>query len=186
MKRFPLLAGVLLFMALSLGAATSALQAQDENEDWQIPVTLGKDGWLTYQNSRFGAVIVVPPGMVALQPPYNGDGQAFGTLDGKARLAVYGSFNVEGNGNIEARWKDALAEPGRTITYKRKTETWYVISGIMKDGTGFYEKYTANNKYCSGWRMSYPQAEEKKYAVWIERIAKGYQPRLGKGEDTLE
>ena len=33
--------------------------------------------------------------------------------------------------------------------------------------------------------MTYPQAEEKKYAAWIERIAKDYAPRLGKGADGI-
>ncbi|MBB5036614.1 hypothetical protein [Prosthecobacter dejongeii] len=179
-SRWVLFLGALYLSTSLLGT----LQAQDE--DWQIELTLGKDGWRTYQNPRFGAVIPVPPGLVALEPPTNGDGQAFATPDGKVRLAVYGCFNVEGTADLDVRWKDDLVASGRTITYQRKTDSWYVISGVMEDGTGFYEKYTANAKYGSGWRMTYPQKEEKKYSAWIERIAKGYQPRLGQGFDTLE
>ncbi len=184
MKLSQSLARLLLLLALSLGQLTLSSQAEEE-ENWQVPVTLGKDGWMIYENGRFGSVIPVPPGMMALRPPDNGGGQAFVSANGKVRLTVYGSFNVDDFGNLEARWKADLAEEGRTITYKRKTESWYVISGVMKDGTGFYERYTADSKYTAGWQMSYPQAEEKKYSPWIERIAKGYEPRLGKGDDRL-
>jgi hypothetical protein len=173
----PLLAVLFLCMALAPSNA--------KEEKWQVPLTPGKDGWMVYKNVRFGSVLPVPPGMVAQRPPDNGGGQSFTTADGKVTLLVFGSFNVDGNGDLDARWKDALAEPDRTITYKRKAEGWYVISGVNKDGTGFYERYDANSKYCAGWEMTYPQELEKKYAPWIERIAKGYEPRLGKGEDTV-
>jgi hypothetical protein len=173
----------LLLAGLSLCLSSAPSRAEDEA--WQVPVTLGKDGWMTYQNFRFGSIIPVPPGMLAQRPPDNGGGQSFTTADGKATLSVFGSFNVDGNGDLDARWKEDLAEPGRTITYKRKADGWFVISGVNQDGTGFYERYAANSKYCAGWRMTYPQEAEKKYAPWIERIAKGFEPRLGKGEDTV-
>lgn len=185
----------LLVLALSALTVLTPLQiraqketAAEETEAWQVPVTLGQDGWMLYENPRFGSLIPVPPGMVALRPPDNGDGQAFQSPDGQVRLIVYGSFNVDHFGDVETRWKADLAEPGRTLTYKRKTETWYVLSGVIEDGSGtaFYERYTANAQYCSGWKITYPQAQEKKYSAWVERIAKGYQPRLGQGEDTLE
>jgi len=151
-----------------------------------VPVTVDKDGWLLYHNERFGFVVPVPPDMRPLHPPVNGDGQAFVSADGKVQLSASGSFNVDHLGDVALRWKDALAESERTITYKRKTDTWYVISGVQKDGNGFYERYTADKNHCASWSMTYPQADEKKYAAWIERIAKGYEPRLGKGQDTLQ
>jgi len=158
----------------------------DDEDNWQVPVTVGKDGWLLYHNERFGFVLPVPPGLRPLRPPVNGDGQAFVSADGKVQLTASGSFNVDHMGDVAQRWKDALAEPERTITYKRKTDTWCVISGVRKDGTGFYERYTADKNHCASWSMTYPQAEEKKYAAWIERVANGYQARLGMGLDTLQ
>lgn len=140
---------------------------------------------MVYENPRFGFVLPVPPGMKALRPPDNGDGQAFATLDQKVKLTGWGCFNVDDLGNVESCWKAALAEPDRTITYKHKTATGFVVSGVTKNGTGFYEKYTADKNYGSGWTMTYPQADGKKFAPWIERIAAGYQPRLGKGLDVV-
>lgn len=168
------------------GAVAAHAQVKEAEESWEVPVTLGPDGWMMYRNARFGGVIPVPPALVALRPPDNGDGQAFATADGKAVLTMWGGFNVDHLGDLETRWQADLAEPGRTITYKRKTAGWYVISGVMQDGTGFYERYTADRNYIAGWRLTYPQAEEKKYGAWVERIAKSYDARLGEGADTAE
>ena len=123
--------------------------------------------------------------MAALRPPDNGDGQEFATPDRKVKLTGWGCFNSDDVAGIEAIWKAALAEPDRTITYKRKTGTWFVVSGVAKDGTGFYQKYSADKRHGSGWTMTYPQADVKKTESWIERIAAGYQARLGKGLDGL-
>lgn len=143
------------------------------------------DGWTSYSNPRFGMTLPVPPGMIAQRPPDNGGGQVFRSADGKAEFLVWGSFNIDGIGDVAERWKTALIEPGRTITYKRKADRWFVISGLRKDGTAFYERYDADKKYCAGWLITYPAGEEKQYSALIERIAKGYKPNLGKGEDTI-
>lgn len=152
-------------------------------ENWQVPVTLGKDGWMLYENPRFGFVLPVPPGMKALRPPDNGGGQAFAAADGKVTLTGYGSHNVDNMGDVEANWKEELAAKGRTITYKKKADGWYVISGTTAEGSGFYTRYSADKKHSAGWSITYPQADEKRYAAWVERIAKGYEARLGKGQD---
>jgi hypothetical protein len=152
-------------------------------DGWSVPVELGADGWLTYRNARFGFILPIPPGMKALRPPDNGGGQAFEALDGKVRLVSWASFNVDGWGDVERRWADELAEGKRTITYKRKTASWYVVSGVNEDGTGFYTRYTADKSHACGWSITYPQKEEKKYQAWIERIAKDHEARLGEGAD---
>jgi hypothetical protein len=184
MKYLPIFL-LIAFSVLLLNSAR-AQENQEEEEAWQIPVTVGNDGWLFYTNGRFGVAFPVPPGMKALRTPDNGGGQAFATIDGKVTLKGGGAFNIDEMGSVENRWKDALAEPNRTITYKVKKANWYVVSGVTKAGMGFYERYDANEKYTAGWSMTYPQVDEKKYAPWIERIAKGYEPRFGKGFDGVE
>ena len=163
-----------------------SLPAHAEDEGWQVRVILGKDGWMTYENPRFGFVIPVPPGMKPDRRPDNGDGQRFFSADEKVSLVASGSFNVDRFGDVEKRWQEELAEKGRKITYKRKTDTWFVISGVNDDGTAFYMRYTADAKYCATWIITYPHADEKRLAPWVERIAKGYEARLGRGDDTIE
>ena len=175
-----------LFTVLSLSACLFVLPsgaADDQEEAWQVPVSVGKDGWLLYANARFGFVIPVPPGMKALRPPDNGGGQAFESADGKVKLTSFGSHNVDHMGDVEAAWKQELAAENRKITYRKKSDGWYVVSGTGSDGTGFYTRYDANATHSAGWTITYPQAEEKRYTAWIERIAKGFQARLGKGAD---
>lgn len=164
----------------------SKASAAESEEAWQVPVLLTKDGWLIYENGRFGFSLPVPPGMQAERPPDNGGGQSFVSADGKVKVVGWGHFNMENVASVEAAWKDALAMPDRTITYKKKADGWFVVSGVNKDGTGFYMKHFADSKYYAGFSISYPQADEKRYQPWIERIAKEYQARLGKGEDKLE
>ncbi|HWB05648.1 MAG TPA: hypothetical protein VG796_21695 [Verrucomicrobiales bacterium] len=179
----------LLLTVFSIVAGFAVLcQAQDEKEEaWQVPVLLGKDGWMTYQNPRFGFSLPVPPGMKTERPPDNGGGQSFVSADGKFKVAGWGHFNAdEATMSVDAAFKSELAIPGRTISYKRKADGWYVVSGVNRDGTGFYTKYAADTKHVAGFSITYPQADEKKYQAWIERIAKAWQARLGKGEDTLE
>lgn len=161
-------------------------QEKSDEEERPVIVVLGRDGWMTYTNGRFGCSIAVPPGMGATRPPDNGGGQEFATPDGKVRLLVGGYFNIDETDLVSEEYEQALAKKNRTITYKRKTADWYVVSGVTADGTGFYEKLTANKKYASGWSMTYPQSQEKLYAPWIERIAKEYRANLGKGHDTVE
>lgn len=173
-------------LGIVLPAALSMLSLRAEAENWQVPVTIGQDGWMTYVNPRFGSAIPVPPGLVPLRPPDNGDGQRFATPDGKVELVAWGAFNVDGNGDLDTTWQAALAEPGRTITHKVRKAGWYVISGVMKNGTAFYERYAANTEYVAGWKITYPQAEQNKHAPWVERIAKGYEARLGQGIDRLK
>ncbi|RYD38250.1 MAG: hypothetical protein EOP87_01930 [Verrucomicrobiaceae bacterium] len=172
--------------ALILAACVPTASAQPDGDGPEINLTAEKDGWQIYRNPRFGMVLPVPPAITAQRPPDNGGGQAFRSADGKAELLTWGSFNIDGIGDVAKRWEAALIEPGRTITYKRKTDKWFVISGIRKDGSAFYERYDADEKYCAGWLVTHPQEEEKKWSALIERISKGYAANLGKGVDTLE
>ena len=173
------------FIAAIVGIIPMRITAEEEDE-WRVPVTLGADGWMYYENARFGTAFPVPPGMKALRPPDNGGGQAFASIDGKITLTGGGSFNVNEDPTIESSWKYAVKVPDRTITYQVKKDNWYVISGTTKDGKGFYEKFIINKKYQAGWSMTYPLADEKKCSLWIERIAKGFDPRFGKGHDRVE
>ena len=160
--------------------------AEEKDDTPMVSVEVGDDGWLHYQNSRFGFSISVPPGMTALRPPENGSGQEFRSLDGKVKVLVYGHFNLDGFGSVEESRKRELIEGERTITYKRKKANWYVVSGVYDNGTGFYQRYDANENHYAGRLITYPQAEEKKYSPWIERMAKSFKPNFGKGLDSID
>lgn len=184
----PLLCRALTFL-LTLGfhaAWTSSASAQDPgSQEDRIPVTVGADGWMLYENPRFGFLLPVPQGMKMERPPDNGDGLAFTSPDGLIRLAAWGCFNIDRSMDVEDRWKEELAVKGRTVTYQRKTAEWFVVSGIEADGSHFYLRHTADPKHAAVWMITYPASEEKKASAWIERIAKGYEARLGQGYDSI-
>ena len=70
-------------------AKAPAESAEAAEEDWNIPVTLGKDGWMIYENPRFGFSLPVPPNMKTTRPPDNGGDQQFISLDDKVSLTVW-------------------------------------------------------------------------------------------------
>ncbi len=145
-----------------------------------------EDGWGRYENPRFGFVLPVPPGMKAEPPPTNGDGRAFVSADGTVALVAFAGFNLDGDSDVKVRWKEELAVEGRTITYKKKEANWFVVSGIESDGSHFYLRHAADAKYAATWLIRYPASREAEVSAWIERIADGYEARLGKGDDTIE
>ncbi|MBL9154447.1 MAG: hypothetical protein JNK37_18295 [Verrucomicrobiales bacterium] len=146
----------------------------------------GTGDWHNYRNARFGFVLPVPPGLKADRAPDNGGGQRFFSTQRGVDLVCWGSFNVDGLGDVTARWESELATEGRKITYKVKKTKWYVVSGVTTYGVGFYTRYEADANHCAGWTLTYPQAEEKTYSAWVERIARGWEARLGQGEDRIE
>ena len=75
--------------------------------------------WDSYENSRFGATIDIPPGFVNDVPePANGDGLTFHSVDRKAELLVWGNNLVDEdfNQDVAARLKSD-AEDGWNISY---------------------------------------------------------------------
>ena len=54
------------------------------------------DGWTRYADPRFGAAADVPPGFAAGEPPAESGGLELTGADGRARIAIYGLPNVEG------------------------------------------------------------------------------------------
>ncbi|WP_417687275.1 hypothetical protein [Roseibium sp.] len=68
--------------------------------------------WQTYANGRFGTVVDYPAGYLVMQPaPTNDDGRTFESIDGKARVLVYGSHNFD-DSTLPALMARQIAEGG--------------------------------------------------------------------------
>lgn len=143
-------------------------------------------GWGRYQNARFGFVIPVPPGLQGGREPDNGGGQAWSSADGRINLVAWGSFNVDQMSDITPRYGEELSVPERKFTYKQRSDSWFVVSGIEEDGTHFYIRHDADANHAAGWQITYPASADAQVSAWIETIAKGWQARLGKGADRIE
>jgi len=49
--------------------------------------------------------------------------------------------------SLEAHWRQATSQPGRYVEYQKKAGSWFVVSGIDRNGTEFYQ-----NSWCAALR----------------------------------
>jgi hypothetical protein len=143
----------------------------------------GEDQWKTYTNARFGFRLVRPPELVASRAPDNGGGQEFHTKDKEFSLSAFAHFVQEGE-SLTTMWEAELKDLGKTVTYQKKGDGWYVVSGV-KDGTEFYHKTFVKNGNFASFEITYPHAKAKQYDPWVERIAKEFKPFLEGDYDRI-
>ena len=133
--------------------------------------------WHKYANARFGYVLTYPATLIAGPESANGDGREFHSADGEFSLAVFAHFFVpDSEDSFEKRWQEELALPDVTITYKKKTPNWYVVSGITKDGTEFYHKLYRKGANWAAFHITYPHTKANKYDAWVTQIEKRFIP----------
>lgn len=105
-------------------------------------------------------------------PPANGDGRAFTSPDGRAKISVYGSYLAPMG-----------SDPGGgVVTYKKQGRGFLVVSGI-RGNVIFYQKATPS---CSStiWNnvwIEYPASEKEKYDNLVTRVSNSL--RGGRGSE---
>jgi hypothetical protein len=140
-----------------------------------------------YANARFGFVLTYPNTLIAGAEAMNGGGCEFRSADGEFSLAAFAHFFVPDSGDsFEKRWQEELDTPNVTISYKKKTPTWYVVSGVTKDGTEYYHKLYRKGSSWAAFHITYPHAKNKQYDAWVTRIAKDFVPFQEGDFDRLE
>lgn len=104
-------------------------------------------------------------------------GCAFQTPDGEFNVeaVVDSSAAVEGE-TIESRMQKEIDLMAGTVTYKKKGDTWFVLSGITPDGTEYYRKHFSNGRQWVTLRITYPHTRNKKYDKWVTRMEKTFVP----------
>src|SRR5262245_19108145 len=91
-------------------------------------VAAAEERWSTYGNARFGVFADYPSSLFTVEdaPPESGDGQRFRTADGRAELAIYGSYII---GNETPEDYVANRVDLADVSYKKIGRDFYVISG---------------------------------------------------------
>ena len=139
--------------------------------------------WITYKNPRFGTTAEVPRHLVPRQmpDPANGDGRTWTSADGRATVAVFGAFNALGL-TPERYVEDIHAERLPHASYRRITDTWFVISGT-KDDVVFYDRcnFTDDLRVQHCIALSYPASEAPLWDAAAARVSKSL--RIGRGVD---
>jgi hypothetical protein len=162
---------VLLVSAVCLFGVASLSPGKERHDSESGPLTK----WKKYENGRFGFVLTYPASLIGSREADNGDGREFHTRDKEFSVAAFAHFFVpDSDDSFEARWQEELDTPDVTITYKKRADSWYVVSGLTKSGTEYYHKLMTKGKNWAAFHVTYPHAKHEKYDPWVERIAKEF------------
>ena len=165
---------ILTILALTLGFALSNADAAELK-------------WKKYENGRFGFVLTYPETLIGSREPVNGSGREFHSADKEFSVATSAHFFAQdGEDSFEKRWEEELEIPDVTITYKKKTPNWYVVSGVTKSGTEYYHKLYQKGQNWVALHITYPHAKNKKYDPWVTRIEKSFIPFQEGDFDRIE
>ena len=150
----------LLLGAVILAVATGTAAAQQR--------------WTTYANPRFGTTIDYPADLFARPdpPPENGDGQAFRSRDGRARLAVWGAYNA--GHDSPQQYVAQIVEPEGGITYRQITARHFVVSGLRK-GDIFYQRCNfaaPPGDVIDCFEATYPPADKAAMDAVVARLSR--------------
>lgn len=139
------------------------------------------ESWTSYLNERYGFCLNYPGELVPGKMSESGAGGEFHTPDGEFSVNTEASAFILNDESLDARWRSELQVLGKSVTYKQRAATWYVISGVTADGAEYYHKfYTRKRNWVAFW-IHYPHAQAAKYEPWVTRIEKSFVPfRRGK------
>lgn len=133
--------------------------------------------WKEYRNARFGFVLAYPAALTASRAPANGGGREWHSANGEFSVTAEGHFlQVDDGDSLEKRWQEELKERGATVTYKKQAATWYVVSGVTKEGAEFYHKFCVKGSNWAAFTITYPHAKDALYSPWVARIEKRFVP----------
>lgn len=142
--------------------------------------------WETYVNSRFGFSVDIPAGfLLPLPPPPNGDGLGFENAERTVAASVFGAMNAL-ELTFDEYYQGALDDPqlGR-VTYKRKTDRWFVLSGYRTakgpDGPQeviFYQRLAIDDagEAISGLNIVFPPAMKQTMDPIVTRMSRSLTP----------
>ena len=142
--------------------------------------------WRPYVNERFGYSVDIPAGFLnPLPPPENGDGLAFESADGQVSVSVFGSNNALAWSFDEYFQAALLREDLGRVTYQRKAEGWYVLSGYRPAPTAnwtgeviFYERVAIDSRgsAISGLLILFPPALKDFMDPIVTRLSRSLTP----------
>jgi hypothetical protein len=137
----------------------------------------------THDNDRHGFSLTYPVDKFVALPISTPDGFQAVSRDGNARLLVGTIANFDGKTLADYRtFLLNAAYQGAKIDYAPVRQTWFVVSGIRKDGiTAFYQRvnFVCGGRNINSWAVIFPAGQEPVYSKVIDQIHRDYA--LGDG-----
>ncbi len=148
-------------------------------ENMHMPADPAKIEYSHYVNPRFKYAIDYPSFLVAQAEPDNADGRTFQYQD--MELKIYGTSlysTVSGEAwTIPTLMADALRnkkEDGETVTYKKSSADWLVLSGYRGDQI-FYLKAMIQGESVKCFEFRYPASSKKYFDPVISRLVGSFK-----------
>jgi len=170
MRHTVLLVALLLLSAYPIGAGGAPTKGMDAFED----VCSRADEYDCYVNHRYGYALAWPKKLLSPMGESDaGDGQVFVSPGGRAVLRCWGSFNDAVQQTIPEALAQALAEPGRQVTYRHAGRSFFVLSGYT-DGRIFYRRSILAHGVLATFELTYETSLKKLFDPVIRDISAGF------------
>jgi hypothetical protein len=128
--------------------------------------------WTVFSHPGFGFELPVPPGAKALSLRTEPATEArFISEDGDFTITASGGVFTDYPPRVmEAEWTRAQSLPGRYINYQRKTASWFVVSGVERNRTEFYQKLIIRGHQIATFTLTYPHSRVADFDSWVSAI----------------
>jgi len=171
MKDTIFLLGVLMLLtACPVEAWSSSAKGMAAFED----VCARADEYDCYVNHKYGYALAWPKRHLRpLGESDAGDGQVFAAPDGRAELRCWGSFGIAAQQTIPEAMTQAMAEPGRKVTYKHAGGDFFVLSGYVEDRI-FYRRSVLAHGVLATFELTYDAPLKEFFDPLIRDISAGF------------
>jgi hypothetical protein len=147
-------------------------------------VNAAEEAWISCSTPKTQFVLTVPGSLIHSTAP-TATGCSFQTSEGDFTVEAVQLDPIADVETLDGRMQKEIEVLGGTVSYKKKGDNWFVISGTTPDGTEYYRKIFTNGSQWITLRITYPHAGHKQFDKWVTRIEKTFKP-FGPGEEKKE
>jgi hypothetical protein len=135
-------------------------------------------GWVEHRNDKYGFSLEYPGDIFKLErTTETGDGHAFVSDDGKARLLVGALQNTSGFTTASYQKHVAQQSYGTfNVTYRPIGKSWFALSGEGFEKI-FYEKviFTCSGRMITSFAVIYSRERREEFDPLVERIEESFR-----------
>ena len=129
---------------------------------------LDERGWKLYRDDRYA--FKHPADLVTTSHPSGA--VELHSRDQEFQMRASSRINSEKD-TVQSAWQQRLKEHGQSVTYKRKADTWFVITGV-EDGNTYYRKHFVSPQRTAEFVITYPRSRAAVYDPWVIGIEKSF------------
>lgn len=152
------------------GATPSKTTANRKSEGERRNEPFDASGWKTYQDDRYAFRY---PADLVPKSQRNGVVELH-SADREFRMRASARINSKKD-TLQSAWQQRLKEYGRSVTYKRTGDGWFVVSGA-EGGRTYYRKQFVSPDRTAELVITYPKSRASVYDPWVTEVEKSFVP----------